>query len=115
MTYNLLSYIIYAPIAIYITVVVGYQCYKNGLVYVLSIFQDENLSLAINRILLTGYYLTNIGYAVLIIESWEEVQSVLQLLNVLSFKLAGIILLLAALHYINILVLSLWRKTAHIK
>lgn len=102
---------IYAPITIYITVVVGYQCYKNGLVYVQSIFRDDSISVAINKILLIGYYLTNIGYAIMVIKDWDKVDTVYQMLNELSVRIATIILMLACLHYINIIVLSLWRKT----
>lgn len=112
MTYNTLSYMIYAPIAIYISVVVGYQCYKNGLVYVHSIFKDVQLSLAINKILLIGYYLTNIGYAIMMIKRWDKIESVLEMINVLSYNLATIILILAMLHYLNIMVLSMWRKSS---
>jgi hypothetical protein len=112
MTFNTISYIIYAPIAIYITVAVGYQFYKNGLVYVQSIFEDEKISLAINKILLIGYYLTNTGYAIMMIDRWEKVDSLLHLINVLSEKIATIILILAMLHYLNIMVLSMWRQTA---
>ena len=112
MTYNTLSYIIYAPIAIYITVVVGYKCYKSGLVYVESIFQDEKVSMAINKILLVGYYLTNIGYAITMIKNWETVENYMEMINVLSFNLATIILLLAFLHYTNVTVLALWRKVS---
>lgn len=114
MTYNTISYIIYAPVAIYITVVVGYQCYKNGLVYVRSIFQDEKISQAINKILLIGYYLTNLGYAIMMIQSWEKVESLLEMLNALTTNLASIIIILAMLHYLNVAVLAMWRKTSNV-
>ncbi len=115
MTYNTLSYIIYAPITIYITVVVGYQCYKNGLVYVQSIFKDEKISEAINKILLIGYYLTNIGYAITTIKGWKSITNTYQLISELSSQIASIILILAAMHYMNIIVLSFWRKTSNVK
>lgn len=113
MSYNTISYIIYAPIAIYITVVVGYQCYKSGLVYVNSIFKDEQLSLSINKILLIGYYLTNIGYAIMMIKKWEEVENAIEMVNVLSENLASIVMILALLHYLNIIVLAFWRQAAN--
>lgn len=112
MTYNTISYIVYAPIAIYITVVVGWKCYKNGLVYVSSIFKDEQLSLAINKMLLIGYYLTNIGYAIMMIKRWKKVENGIEMINVLSENLASIVMILALLHYLNIIVLSFWRQAA---
>lgn len=112
MTYNTLSYIIYAPIAIYITVIVGWRCYKNGLVYVESIFKDEKVSESINKILLVGYYLTNIGYAIMMIQRWEKVENTIDMINVLSENLASIVMILAILHYLNIITLSMWRQVA---
>ena len=112
MTYNTLSYIIYAPIAIYITVVVGYQCYKNGLVYVLSVFKDKKVSESINKILLVGYYLTNIGYAIMIIKRWEKIENIIKMINVLSENLASIVMILALLHYLNVITLSMCRQVS---
>ena len=112
MTYNTVSYIIYAIITIYITVVVGYQCYKNGYHYVLSIFIEEEVTQAINKILLLGYYLTNIGYAITIISTWKNITSLYMMINELSFKIATIVFILAGMHFVNIIILALWRKTS---
>ncbi len=112
MTYNTMSYIIYSIITIYITVSVGYRCYRSGHYYVLSIFLEEEITLAINKILLVGYYLTNIGYAITIISAWKEITSIPMLINELSFKIASIVFILAALHYMNMIVLALWRQTS---
>jgi hypothetical protein len=54
MTYNTISYMIYTFVTIYITVAVGYKCYKSGYYYVLSIFIEEEITVAINKILLTA-------------------------------------------------------------
>ena len=112
MTYNTISYIIYSIITIYITVVVGYKCYKSGYHYVLSIFIEKEITQAINKILLLGYYLTNIGYAITIISTWKEITSLPMLINELSLKIASIVFILAAMHYMNMIVLALWRKTS---
>ncbi len=112
MTYNTTSYIIYTLITIYVIIVVGWKCYKNGYHYVQSIFIEEKISHAINNILLIGYYLTNIGYAITIISTWNSITNLYQMINELSFKIAGIVFLLAFMHYMNIVVLALWRKTS---
>jgi len=112
MTYNTISYIIYAIITIYITVVVGYQCYKSGYVYVLSIFIEEEISMSINKILLLGYYLTNLGYAITIISTWNTINSITDMVNELSLRIASIVFILAGMHYMNMIVLTLWRKTS---
>ena len=101
MSYNIISYIIYSIITIYITIVVGYQCYKNGYVYVQSIFIDEDTSVSINKILLLGYYLTNIGYTITVIRDWGKVTSLYQLINELSLRIASILFILALMHYMK--------------
>ena len=111
MTYNTISYIIYSIITIYITVVVGYRCYKSGYYYVLSIFIEEDISFAINKILLLGYYLTNIGYTITIISTWKPIVTINEMINELSFKIASIVFILAAMHYMNMIVLAFCRKT----
>ena len=112
MTYNTISYLIYATITIYITVEVGYQCYKSGYVYVLSIFKEEEISQSINKILLLGYYLTNIGYAITIISTWKTITSINEMVTELSLKIASIIFILALMHYMNMIVLTFCRKTS---
>ena len=115
MNYNIISYIIYLPIIIYITVIVGWKFYKNGLVYVEGIFKDKKLAQAINKILLIGYYLTNIGYAIMTLKNAHQITNIYQLINELSFRIALIVLMLAGLHYINMMVLSLWNKSSETK
>ena len=83
--------------------------------YVESIFGEVKLAQAINKILLVGYYLTNVGYAIITVKDFKHVSNVFELLNEVSLRLASIVLILAALHYINIIVLSFGRKSSIIK
>lgn len=82
---------------------IGWLFYKNGEVFLLNLFQN-NIALvkSINNLLLIGYYLTNIGYAITTISDWEQINSVYQMLNSLSQTIGKIILLLALMHYNNI-------------
>ena len=110
MTYNIIGYIIYLPITIFITVFVGKQCHQHGLVYVKSSFTDESLAEAINNLLLVGYYLVNIGYAIIGLKNWEFISNAADLISEISSQTATIILILAVLHYTNIAGLTLLRK-----
>ena len=107
MNLNILSYFIFLMIVIYIIVLVGRVCYRNGNTYVLELLQGhEDLCIRINKILLTGYYLVNIGYAVTTLASWETVTSVHQLIESIAIKTALIVGLLSLLHYLNIFILT---------
>lgn len=103
MNYNVITYCIYLPTIIFIMVKIGRLFYRNGEVFLFSLFQTNiPLERSINKLLLIGYYLTNIGYAILTVSYWESINNLLEMLNSLSTRLGRIILLLALLHYNNI-------------
>lgn len=71
---NVIAYIIYLLFTYLITVHVGLIFYRNGRAYILNLLNgDDHLTDSINRILLTGYYLLNLGYAAVIINFWETI------------------------------------------
>jgi len=107
MNYNLIGYSIFILIIIFIIVVVGKICYRNGNIFVSSLIPGHlELCQQINKVLLVGYYLVNIGYAATTLASWETVISMPQLIEVIAIKIAIIISILSALHYLNIIILT---------
>lgn len=107
MNLNIIAYIIFLATVIYIIVVVGGICYRNGNTYVQELLPGhEQLCLYINKILLAGYYLVNIGYAAMTLISWETIVTINQLIEVIALKSAIIIGLLSILHYLNIFILT---------
>lgn len=106
MNLNVSAYCIYLLITVILTVWIGRVCHKNGIYFIIDCLKDESIAHSINNLLLVGYYLMNIGYAILTIKGWETILTIPQLLNVLTFKLAIIILTLAAVHYLNMIVLN---------
>jgi hypothetical protein len=111
MNYNLTAYGIFMIIIAYIIIVVGNICYRNGNIYVLSLVPGhEELCIRINKILLIGYYLVNIGYAATTLISWQTITTISQLIELIAFKSAIIISILSLLHYTNIFVLTNYIK-----
>ena len=82
---------------------IGWIVYRNGEIFLLNLFRD-NIELVrnINKLLLIGYYLANIGYAIITIAYWPKITSTYEILSSLSTTLGKIILMLAILHYNNI-------------
>lgn len=112
MNYNVITYCIYLPIISFIMVKVGWLFYKNGEVFLLNLFNNnQELVRSINNLLLIGYYLTNIGYAIITISYWDNVNSVYEMVNSLSHTIGKITLLLALLHYNNIFWLKQLNKS----
>lgn len=101
--YNLIGYAIYLPITFYITIWVGWMCYKNGEQHLYRVFNgDMHLVKPTNKLLLTGYYLLNLGYATVVLSLWETLDTPMEVVNSLSQKLGFIILSLGLMHYFNL-------------
>ncbi len=107
MNLNILGYFIFLLITTYIIIVVGKICYRNGNVFVLELIPDhEELCQQINKMLLIGYYLINIGYCAMTLISWSTITTLAELIATISAKTAIIVGILAVLHYLNIFILT---------
>ncbi|WP_046756915.1 hypothetical protein [Kordia jejudonensis] len=103
MNFNIISYLLYIPIIFFITVKVGWILYKNGEVFLYTILSNETeIVESLNKILLIGYYLINLGAATITIAFWETVTTSFEMINALSNVLGTTILILALMHYNNI-------------
>lgn len=111
MNYNILAYLLYFTITFIIIIKVGRICYQNGNVFVAQLIPNhEDLCKKINHLLLIGYYLLNIGYCTMTIISWEKIDGFAQLVEIISLKTSLIILIIAGMHYLNIMLLTNYIK-----
>ena len=95
---------------------IGWLFYTYGEVFLLNLFkQNKSIVKSINSLLLIGYYLVNLGYAIITIAYWEKINSIFQMINTLSYHLGLIIIGLAVLHYNNVLCLTYLVKTKSLK
>ena len=100
---NLFGYGIFIGLMAFIIFVVGKICYKNGNIFVAELIPGHiELCQQINKVLLIGYYLVNIGYCAVNLSFWQQINTVPMLVEVISVKMAGIIIILSVLHYLNI-------------
>lgn len=105
--YNIIGYFLFLTIITYIIVVVGKVCYRNGNIYVAELLPDHmDLCQQINKTLLVGYYLVNIGYAAMTLVNWETINTIQQLVEIISMKTATIAFILSFLHYSNLFILT---------
>ncbi len=108
---NTISYFIYLAISSFITIYVGWLCYKNGYVYVLELFDhDEKIAKSVNQLLLVAYYLLNIGFVFYSLSSWDEIRSTQKMIEHISTKVSIIVIILCILHYNNIIMIYLYRN-----
>lgn len=112
MNYNISAYIVFTTLMVFIIVFVGKHFYKNGRVFIVSLLVGhESLADSVNKLLLTGYCLVNIGYAFLKLKQWPKVISTELWLSTMALNTGTLILLLALLHYMNMLVIYLLSKS----
>jgi hypothetical protein len=111
---NTLAYIIYLLLTYLITVHVGLRFYRNGRVYILNLLHgDAELTDFINRLLLAGYYLLNLGYAVIMIRFWETITSWTGLFSSICIMTGRILLTLALIHFCNMTVIYFLSHRKH--
>lgn len=115
MNYTILTYSIYLPVSILLTIWVARTLFTNGRVFLIEIFHQDNvLADSVNKLLLVGFYLVNIGYAVYTLKIYESIESTQAIIETLSLKIGWIILVLGAMHFFNLFILfNLRRKAQH--
>lgn len=105
--YNTIAYLLFLGLMSLVIVKIGRICYDNGNIFVATLIPDHTaLCQQINKALLTGYYLVNIGYCAITITNWQTITSLPMLIEVIAIKSAIILFLLAALHYTNLFLLK---------
>lgn len=111
MYYHVASYLVYLTITVALTVWVGHKLFKNGKIFLIDIFdQNQELAESINQLLLVGFYLINIGYAVYTLTIVGEILDAKQMIEMLSKKVGVIILILGAMHFGNIFIFYRLRR-----
>ena len=104
---TIIVYSIYLLIAALITVIVGKDLHSNGYYLILDLFENKEFTYTVNNLLLTGYYLVNIGYIATTVSQFGAVHDFLLAAEELSYRIGTIALILGILHYNNIIVIHL--------
>lgn len=112
MSYNVIAYILYLAATLLLIVWVGLTLYSNGRPFVLLCFNgNAGVANAVNKTLLTGYYLVNTGYAAYSLKIWEKVSGWQDVLETVGTKIGFIVFLLGIMHLINVAALLLRRRS----
>lgn len=114
MNYHVLAYFIYLSTTMALTVWVGHTLFKNGKIFLLDIFDGRTeMAESVDKLLLTGFYLINFGYAVHAMIIFKQIDSYQILMEVLSKKVGTIILILGAMHFLNMFIFFKLKKNNH--
>jgi len=115
MNYIIITYLLYLTITILLTIWVARTLFKNGKIFLIDIFHgNKELADSVNNLLLVGFYLINLGYAVYTLRVSSTIVNNQEVIECLSVKIGWIILILGAMHFFNLYIFfSLRKKAVH--
>lgn len=113
MNYFILTYVIYLLVSIALTVWVAKVLFKNGRIFLVDIFHGNNeLADSVNKLLVVGFYLINVGYMSLALKEYGSIGNMQVVVEVLSYKVGWIILILGGMHFLNLVIFFKLRNRA---
>lgn len=99
----LIGYAIYLPIALFLTYYVSKTLFRNSKIFMLDIFKGrEEIATATNKLFETGFYLLNLGFALMILEMTLYNNDYQSLIEALSYKIGGFAIYLGIMLFINL-------------
>ncbi len=113
MNYLVLTYSLYLVISIALTVWVARTLSKNGRIFLVDCFhQNERLADSVNHLLVVGFYLINVGFISLYLKLGLVIEQPQQVFEALSGKVGIVLLVLGGMHFFNLLVFTKMRRRA---
>ena len=105
-------YLVYAAVSALLTVWLARTLFKNGAIFLSDVFADTpKLAEAVNRLLVVGFYLWNLGYACLLLKA-EPATSAVGAIETLAYKLGWLLLSLGTMHFFNMYLFHRIRRRA---
>lgn len=108
-------YAVYVIISIVVTIWVARTLSKNGRIFLLDAFHSEELADSVNHLLVVGFYLVNLGYITIALKIGIKPTGAVEALEILSFKIGLVILLLGFMHFFNLYLFGRLRKRTLLK
>lgn len=115
MTASVVTYLVYLAVSVSLTVWVGRTLHKNGRIFLVDVFKDEPLADSVNHLLLVGFYLINFGYVTMALQLDRVVTDAKTSIEALSTKVGCVLLVLGAMHFLNLYVFSRMRRRARLE
>jgi len=112
----LLVYLVYCAASLALTVWLARTLFKNGEVFLEEVFADNpRLAGSVNHLLVVGFYLLNLGYALLTLKAGHDVATLAEAMETLAMKLGSLLLVLGAMHMTNLYIFHRMRRRGQIR
>ncbi|MCW2773717.1 MAG: rane protein [Nocardioides sp.] len=116
MTWTVGTYVVYLLITVPLTIWVATTLSRNGRVFLEDVFAgDDALANAVNKLLVVGFYLLNLGFVVLFLRISDPVEDLGGLFDTLSIKVGVVMLTLGVLHFFNVYVFNAIRRRSRME
>jgi hypothetical protein len=101
------TYFCYVALSVILTAWVGHTLHKNGRVFLIEVFNNnESLADSVNHLLVVGFYLINFGFVSLALKLSQHPETAPEGIEMLSYKIGLVLLVLGGMHFFNLLVFS---------
>lgn len=110
MNYAVINYILYLAISTVFTVWVAGTLHRNGRVFLVDVFTgNTTLADSVNSLLVVGFYLINTGFVFFRLKVTQAPINAQQLIETLSVKVGLVVLILGAMHFLNLFIFAQMR------
>lgn len=111
-----LTYLIYLGIAVPLTLWMAQSVRRNGRVFLADVFDgNKEFAEALNRLLVVGFYLVNLGFVTLFLRTIGSVPDAQVMVEKLSARIGIMLLVLGVLHLINVWIFNTMRHRRRVE
>jgi len=110
------TYLAYAGASLVLTIWLARTLFKNGEVFLEEVFADNpRLASSVNRLLVVGFYLLNLGYAFVTLKATGPVQTATEGIETFAVKVGSLLLVLGVVHMANLYLFHRIRRRGQIR
>jgi hypothetical protein len=113
---TVITYLLYLLFSVPLTIWVARTLSRYGRIFLVDVFHgNEDFADAVNRLLVVGFYLVNLGFVTLFLRTGDTVLDARGLIEQLSVKLGVVMVVLGLLHLVNVSVFNAIRRRSRIE
>lgn len=107
MNYAISAHVAYLLVSVVLTVWVARTLFRNGRIFLVDAMAgNELLADSINKLLVVGFYLINVGYIAVALQEGRKAGDLLGVIETVSYKVGVVTLILGAMHFLNLGIIS---------
>jgi L-lactate permease len=111
--YVMHAYAGYLALSIAITIWVARTLHRSGRVFLVDAFHgQEAIADSVNHLLVVGFYLINLGWIVMTLRTYGQLDTARAAVEHLSDKVGTVLVVLGVMHFINLFIFSRMRRRA---